>query len=140
MSRVVLSVEDDDATFFLLQMAFRDLGSDFELYRTVDGAEALSFLRRSGTYADAPRPDLVLLNINMPRLSGPEVLEAMKKDKLLETIPAVVFSSSDLDADRARCLALGAKHFISKPHHYEGLVQALRVACGYAQGSAAGAM
>ena len=131
MNKTVLSIEDDDGVEFSLQMAFQETGGDFRLFRVLDGEEGLAFLRRRDRYADAPRPDLVLLNLNLPRMSGPEVLKAMQNDESLSDIPAVVFSSSNMDRDLARCLALGARDFISKPSTFEGVVQAVRTACAH---------
>jgi CheY-like chemotaxis protein len=131
MNRTVLSIEDDDAVEVLLQVAFREAPGDFRLFRVSNGAEGLAFLKRKGRYASAPRPDLVLLNVNLPVMSGPEVLEQMKNDESLRDIPTVIFTSSHLDKDRARCLALGAREFISKPSSFEGVVQAVRTACAH---------
>jgi CheY-like chemotaxis protein len=128
---VVLSVEDDDAAFSLIRSAFYELRLDFDLLRVEDGEQALAFLNQSDKYRDAPRPSLVLLNMNLPRVSGPEVLAAMQASDVLRGIPAVVFCSSTLDADRARCLALGARDFIEKPTTYAAFVEAVRSACGY---------
>src|SRR5688572_1274272 len=110
--KVILSVEDDHAAYVLLTLGFNEVGGDFRLYRVEDGAKALEFLRHSGPYGNAPKPDLILLNLNMPLVSGFDVLHAMKNDAALRDIPAVVFSSSALDQDKATCLALGARSFI----------------------------
>lgn len=126
--RVVLSVEDDDAAYFFLEIAFAKLDGDFQLCRVSDGEEALSFLRRGGKYASAPRPDLILLDLNMPRLSGFDVLAAIRDDASLREIPAVVFSSSNEDSDRAKCFALGARSFIPKPYDFEEFIQAIKQA------------
>jgi CheY-like chemotaxis protein len=132
MSKTVLSIEDDDAVEMLLQVAFRETARDFRLIRVPNGEEGLAFLRRTGRYANAQRPDLVLLNVNMPGISGPEVLQQMKNDESLRDIPAVVFTSSHMDQDRAKCLALGARDFILKPSSFEGVLEAVRTACAHA--------
>ena len=132
MQKVVLSVEDDDAAYHLLEIAFDDIGKDFNLYRVIDGEQAIAFLRRSGSYSNTPKPDLILLNLNLPRISGFDVLEAMQRDNSIRDIPAVAFSSSSLSADRARCLALGAKHFVSKPTDFDEFMDAVKLACKYA--------
>ena len=131
MSRVVLSVEDDDAAYYVPEIAFRDLGTNCELRRTKDGIEALRFLRKEGEFGNAPTPDLILLNLNLPGLGGIDVLTEMQHDQELKEIPAVVFSSSRLDSDRANCLALGARHFIAKPSDYKTLLHAITTACSY---------
>src|SRR3954451_22662993 len=101
VKRVVLSVEDDTAAYFLILSAFRDLGSGLELQRVENGEEALEFLKRRVKFINALKPRLVWLNMNLPRIGGPEVLAAMREDESLRDIPVVVFSSSPLDADRA---------------------------------------
>ena len=130
--RLVLSIEDDTAAYALISHAFRDIGSGLELASTVDGQEALDFLNRTGRYKDVPKPSLILLDINLPRMSGPELLAAMQTNQLLRNIPVVVFSSSTLEGDRAKCLALGASAFIVKPGSYDEFMKAVRSACRFA--------
>jgi CheY-like chemotaxis protein len=130
--RLVLSVEDDTAAYALIRHAFRDIGSELELERTLDGKDALDFLNRSGRYKDAPKPSLILLDMNLPRMTGPELLAAMQANESFRDIPVVVFSSSKLDADRAKCLALGASEFIVKPNTYDEFVTAVKSACAFA--------
>lgn len=130
--KIILSVEDDNAAFLLLQIGFNEVGGDFALYRVEDGKEALDFLRRRGRYVDAPKPNLVLLNLNMPRVSGFEVLQAIKDDPNISDIPAVVFSSSRMDKDRAKCLALGARSFVTKPADLDQFLRVLHEVCSLA--------
>ena len=127
--KVILSVEDDYASYALLEFGFNEVGGDIRLYRVEDGEEALDFLRHSGRYQDAPRPNLVLLNLNLPRMSGFDVLQAMKDDPAIGGIPAIVFSSSRLDEDRAKCLALGAREFLTKPGALSEFLYTLRYVC-----------
>lgn len=127
--RIILSVEDDDASYLLLTMAFDEVGGDLQLYRVKDGKEALDFLQHRGRYENAPKPNLVLLNLNMPRLNGFDVLQAMKDDPAINDVPAVVFSSSSMDKDRAKCLALGARSFVTKPSDVDELLRVLRDIC-----------
>ena len=124
--KVILSVEDDYASYVLLEFGFNQVGGDFRLYRVEDGEEALDFLRHSGRYGNAPRPNLMLLNLDLPKMSGFEVLQAMKDDTAIGGIPSVIFSSSKLDADKAKCLALGAKEFITKPSGLSEFLSTLR--------------
>ena len=130
--RVVLSVEDDDAAFHLLKTAFEEGAPAVELVRVLDGDEALSFLARRSPFKNAPRPSLVLLNINLPKKSGLEVLSEIAANDSLRSIPVVVFTSSSLQAERARCLALGAQDFMTKPASFDGLVEAVRSVCARA--------
>jgi CheY-like chemotaxis protein len=127
--KVILSVEDDHAAFLLMQIGFGEVGGDFRLYRVEDGEQALQFLRREGQYTKVPKPDLILLNLNMPRVTGLDVLHAIKDDNALNDIPAVVFSSSRLDRDKANCLALGARGFIMKPTDLDEFLAVLRDVC-----------
>jgi CheY-like chemotaxis protein len=130
--KVILSVEDDNAAYFLLEMAFGEVGGDYRLYRVLDGDQAIAFLRQSGPYVNVPKPDLVLLNLNMPRLSGFDVLQMIKDDPTLGDISCVVFSSSKLNRDRVRCLALGARAFVTKPSNIDDFLTALRNVCSFA--------
>ena len=127
--KVILSVEDDYASYALLEFGFNEVGGNIRLYRVEDGEEALDFLRHSGRYQEAPRPNLVLLNLNLPKMSGFDVLQAMKDDPAIGGIPAVVFTSSRLDEDRAKCLALGAREFLTKPGGLNEFLEMLRDVC-----------
>ena len=127
--KVILAAEDDEPAYLLLQEGFSEVGGDFRLYRVLDGEQALLFLRCSGPYINVPRPHLILLNLNMPRVNGDEVLRQVGQDPSLRDIPAIVFSSSRLDADKAKCLALGARRYITKPTDFEELLRVLRNVC-----------
>ena len=89
----------------------------------------MAFLRRSGSYLNVPTPNLVLLNLNMPRVSGFDVLEAIRDDPTIRDIQCVVFSSSRLDRDKAKCLALGARAFVTKPSELNEFLKVLRNVC-----------
>ena len=132
MGRIALSVEDDDSIYTLLQVAFLEVANDFELSRASDGEQALAYLRKLHPYRNVPRPDLILLDLNLPRIDGSEVLAAIRRDERLNSIPVVVFTSSSLDSDRAKCLALGAKDFISKPHDLDSFFESVKAACAHA--------
>lgn len=127
--KVLLYVEDDDGAAFLFEAALREAGINTRIYRASDGEQALAFLRRVGAYAHVPGPDLVLLDLNLPRKSGFEVLAEVQRTESLQGIPIVVFSSSSLMSDRNQSLALGAKRYITKPSTFEGLVESLKSAC-----------
>lgn len=131
-NKVVLLVEDDDAAAYLVQLAFRENEPGFKVLRVSSGSEALEFLNGRGRYGNAPRPDLMLLNLQMPKGTGFDVLSEVKKDASLRHIPAVVFTSSRLSSDRARCMALGAADYITKPETFDDMVAAVRSACAYA--------
>lgn len=127
--RIVLSVEDDSSTYHILTMAFEEAAPEIELRRACDGDQALSMLRGPNE-TERLRPDLIMLNLNLPKRTGFELLEEMRKDGLVESIPVVVFSSSSLNSDKARCLALGAKGFFTKPTSFDDLIQTVQSMCG----------
>jgi CheY-like chemotaxis protein len=125
---VLLYVEDEDAAAFLLETAIKEAQIDLEVRRVSDGEQALAYLEHSPGYEDAPDPDLVLLDLNLPRKTGLEVLAAMQDAEDLRKIPVVVFTSSALPRDKRCSMALGALEFITKPQSFDGLVDAVRSA------------
>jgi CheY-like chemotaxis protein len=127
--RVLLYVEDEDAAVFLLETALREADIRVQLYRVSDGEQALAFLRCSGAYEKAPKPDLMLLDLNLPRKNGLEVLSEMQHDAQLRDITVIVFTSSALSTDRRKSLALGAREYITKPSSFDGFVEAVKTAC-----------
>jgi two-component system, chemotaxis family, response regulator Rcp1 len=127
--RVLLSVEDNDGEYYLIRMAVREAGIPVEICRVADGEQALHFLHRSNGYEIAPRPDLILLNLNLPRKTGLEVLSDIQANDSLRSIPVVMFTSSTLATERKKALALGAEDFISKPFTLHELVEAVRSVC-----------
>jgi CheY-like chemotaxis protein len=127
--RVLLYVEDEDAAVFLLETALREAGIQAQLYRVSDGEQALAFLRCSGAYAKAPKPDLILLDLNLPRKNGFEVLSEMRNDESLRDNNVIVFTSSSLTTDKRKSLALGAQEYITKPSSFDGFVEAIKTAC-----------
>ncbi|HEY7304528.1 MAG TPA: response regulator [Bryobacteraceae bacterium] len=126
---VLLYVEDEDAAVFLLETALREADIQVKLYRVSDGEQALAFLRCSGAYEKAPKPDLMLLDLNLPRKNGLEVLSEMQHDARLRDIAVIVFTSSALSADKLKSLALGAREYITKPSSFDGFVEAVKTAC-----------
>ena len=111
----ILLVEDNPADVELTQYLMKQGKIFVNLHVAVDGFEALAFLRREGQYADVPRPDLVLLDLNLPGKDGREVLAEMKSDPNLKTIPVVVLTTSQSDVDVLKSYNLGANCFITKP-------------------------
>ena len=111
----VLLVEDNPGDVRLTREALRDGKVFNKLSVAKDGEEALAFLHREGAYADAPRPDVILLDLNLPRRDGREVLEAIKADPSLRTIPVVILTSSEAERDLARAYELNANCYITKP-------------------------
>lgn len=115
----ILLVEDSPGDVSLTREAFRAARAANELHVVEDGEAALRFLRGQEPYADSPRPDLVLLDLNLPRLSGREVLEEMKADRALASIPAVVLTTSSDDVDVRGAYRNQAAGFVTKPVVFE---------------------
>ncbi|MGN9909992.1 response regulator [Phytohabitans sp. LJ34] len=111
----VLVVEDDAGDFALVETAFADHLVQTVLHHAVNGAEALEFLRREGGYAEAPRPDLILLDLNMPGVDGRQVLTRIKADPDLKAIPVVVFTTSATPDDVADSYIGHANAYVTKP-------------------------
>jgi len=111
----ILLVEDNPGDVRLTREALREGKVRNNLNVVDDGVKALAFLRREGEYADAPRPDLVLLDLNLPRMGGREVLEAIKANPELRSIPVVVLTSSQAEQDIARAYELRANCYVTKP-------------------------
>jgi CheY-like chemotaxis protein len=112
---VVLLVEDDPADELITREAFEDNKILNRLYVARDGEEALDFLYRRGPHRDAPRPDLILLDLNLPKYDGREVLEKIKSDPELAVIPIVVLTTSSLGEDILRSYRLHANAYVTKP-------------------------
>jgi two-component system, chemotaxis family, response regulator Rcp1 len=127
---VLLSVKDNDADYYLINLAVRETCIAIRLCRVSDGESAVRFLHRSHGYEVAPRPDLILLDLNLPKRGGLEVLCNIQASVGLRSIPVIVFTSSTLEADRQRALALGAEEYISKPQSLEELFQVVSSVCG----------
>jgi len=111
----VLLVEDNPGDVRLTREALKEGKVRNNLSVAPDGVEALAFLRRQGKYADAPRPDVILLDLNLPKKDGREVLEEVKADPALRSIPVVILTSSDAERDIVRAYSLHANCYITKP-------------------------
>lgn len=122
----VLLVDDDEADAFLTREAFRDDDPSVQVHCVRDGREALTFLRREATHQRAPRPDLVLLDLNMPGMSGHEFLVDMRCDLAFAGIPVVVMSTSALGDDVDRAYAAGANGYMTKPDTFAKLRELAR--------------
>jgi len=122
----VLMVEDDPGDALMVRESFAQAGKNSQFHVVPDGDKALRFLRRSGEYADAPRPGLVLLDLNLPRLHGLEVLAQIKADPDLQIIPVIVLSSSQDTADINRSYELHANAYIVKPRDFDGFTAMIK--------------
>lgn len=122
----VLLVEDDPGDILLTKEAFEDNKVRNNLQVVSDGEEAIAFLRRQGPYAQAPRPDLVLLDLNLPRKDGREVLQEVKADPDLRSIPIVVLTTSEADEDILRSYRLHANAYVTKPVDFDQFIRVVR--------------
>jgi CheY-like chemotaxis protein len=122
----ILLVEDNPGDARLTAEALRDGKVRNELHVVPDGVEALAFLRREGAYAGKPRPDLMLLDLNMPRKNGRQVLEEVKRDEDLRRIPVVVLTTSQAERDIMMSYDLHANCYVSKPVDFEEFIRAVR--------------
>jgi chemotaxis family two-component system response regulator Rcp1 len=122
MSFRVLLVDDNPGDVRLTQEAFKDAKVHLEMHVAGDGVEAMEFLLRQGRYAEAPRPDLILLDLNLPRMDGRQVLAEIKGHPTLKSIPVVILTTSASDADIERSYLLHANCYISKPVELEGFL------------------
>jgi two-component system, chemotaxis family, response regulator Rcp1 len=124
----VLLVEDSPGDVRLTQEAFRDANKAIHLHVASDGVEAMAFLKREGVYARAPRPELILLDLNLPKMDGREVLALIKEDPNLKTIPTVILTTSEAEADIVKSYQLQANCYLSKPVQldaFEALVKSI---------------
>jgi chemotaxis family two-component system response regulator Rcp1 len=111
----VLLVEDSPGDVRLTQEAFREVNTAIHLHVASDGVEAMAFLHRTGAFKDAPRPDFILLDLNLPRMDGREVLNKIKQDDDLKTIPVVVLTTSSSEQDILKSYELQANCYLIKP-------------------------
>ncbi|MBU1664952.1 MAG: response regulator [Gammaproteobacteria bacterium] len=123
---VVLLVEDEPADAHLVRIALRENRLLVDLHVACDGVEALQFLRHEEPYGAAPRPDLILLDLNMPRMDGREFLTVVKNDPALADIPVVVLTTSDVERDVVTSYQLQAAGYITKPVDMEQFTAAIR--------------
>jgi len=115
----VLLVEDNPGDVRLTQEAFKEAKMSINLDVTMDGAEAIKFLRKDGQYADAETPDLILLDLNLPKKDGREVLKEIKTDEVLKRIPVVVLTTSNAEQDVLKSYNLHVNCYINKPVDFE---------------------
>jgi len=115
MLKEVLLVEDSPGDVRLTPEAFRDFDQTVRLHVAIDGVDAMAFLRHEGAYANAPRPDFILLDLNLPKMDGREVLASIKKDESLKTIPTIILTTSDAEVDIAKSYQLQANCYLVKP-------------------------
>ncbi len=124
----VLLVEDSPGDVRLTREAFREANKSIHLHVACDGVEAMAFLKREGAHDRAPRPDIILLDLNLPKMDGREVLAHIKDDEDLKTIPIVILTTSEAEADIVKSYHLQANCYLSKPvqlEAFESLVKSI---------------
>jgi CheY-like chemotaxis protein len=122
----VLLVEDDPGDILMTREAFQHYKIRNQLHVVTDGEQALEYLHQTGDYAGAPRPGLVLLDLNLPRRDGLEVLADLKQDPVLRVIPVVILTTSQAEEDILRSYSLHANAYISKPVDFERFIDVIR--------------
>lgn len=122
----VLLVEDDPGDVLMTREAFAEHKVANRLSVVSDGVSAMQFLRKEGEHADAPTPDLILLDLNLPRMDGREVLAAVKEDPELKQIPVVVLTTSEAEEDVLRSYALHANAYVTKPVDFDRFIEVVR--------------
>ncbi|HPE98199.1 MAG: response regulator [Chitinophagales bacterium] len=122
----ILLVEDNPGDIRLTQEAFKEGTIPKTLHVVKDGVEAMEFLRQRGKYAEAPMPDIILLDLNLPRKDGREVLADIKADEHLRFIPVIILTTSDSEQDISRAYSLYANCFVTKPVDLEQFIFIIR--------------
>jgi CheY-like chemotaxis protein len=125
----ILIVEDSPSDAFIVKEALKQAAEPSQIYSVHDGVEAMQFLHREGNYVNAPRPDIILLDLNMPRKDGREVLGEIKNDEKLKSIPVIVLTSSDADQDVSNAYNLHANCYVTKPADFslfKEMIQAVK--------------
>ena len=123
----VLVVEDNEPEQVIMKEAFKEAGVFHDLHMVRDGIEALDFLNGKSGFENAPKPDLIILDLNMPRKNGLEVLSDIKNNSKWEHTPVLVFSNSEFSGDIRQCYALGCNAYLSKPADFQGFIDLARV-------------
>jgi CheY-like chemotaxis protein len=122
----VLLVEDDPGDVLMTREAFADNKLSNALHVVGDGASAMEFLHKRGIFVNAPTPDLMLLDLNLPRMDGRQVLAAVKGDPLLRQIPVVVLTTSEAEEDVLRSYELHANAYVTKPVDFDRFIEVVR--------------
>lgn len=127
----VLLAEDNDNDVELTRQGFKHTKLLLNLHRVKDGEECLAFLRKQGEYVNAPTPDLILLDINMPKISGSEVLAEMVKDENLRSLPVVILTTSEEGEEILKLYKLRCSSYIVKPIDFDQFLKAVRAIAEY---------
>ena len=131
-SRVILHAEDEPVHAAIVRIALQRNFGNVQLNQVGDGKAALDYLYRRGSYEDStvsPRPDLILLDLRMPHVSGLEVLAIVKNDPELQAIPVVVLTTSDIEEDRSKARSCGVDDYLTKPVDFDKFVDMIKQMC-----------
>jgi two-component system, chemotaxis family, response regulator Rcp1 len=127
----ILLVEDNDNDTELMRLAFKQAKLLVRVHRVADGEECMAFLRKQPPFENTPVPDLIFLDLNMPRMDGREVMQEILKDDQLRHLPVIVMTSSDADADVLASYRLRCSSYIVKPIGFENFAQVIRSLSSY---------
>ena len=122
----ILLVEGNPKDIQRTRGVFGDINKAVELHVASDGGEAMAYLHQEGIHADAPRPDIILLELNLPKMDGREVLAQIKKDESLKMIPTIILTTSEAEADIVKCYQLQANSYLSKPAQSEAFTSLIK--------------
>ncbi len=127
MHKEVLLVEDSPGDVRLTQEAFRDANRSIRIHVASDGVEAMAFLKKEGIHSYAPRPDIILLDLNLPKMDGREVLAQIKADGGLKTIPTVILTTSEAETDIVKSYQLQANCYLTKPVQFDEFASLVKI-------------
>ena len=122
----ILLVDDNPGDIRLAREAFRDFEISVRTHETADGVDAMKFLKREGSHVSAPRPDMILLDLNLPKMDGREVLARIKADDELKAIPTIILTTSEADVDIVTCYQLHANYYFTKPPGFDAFQNLIR--------------
>ena len=123
---MLLHIEDDDASAFLFRAALEEAEIPAVVYRVATGEQAESFLAKSGAYQDAPRPEVLVLDLNLPGMDGWQIIRMVQANESLRSIPIAILTTSSSEKDMQRASAAGVREYIAKPNSFRDLVHELR--------------
>jgi chemotaxis family two-component system response regulator Rcp1 len=123
----ILIVEDNKADQVIMKEAFKEASIGCDLYLVNDGVEALDFLNREGNFKSSPKVDFILLDLNLPKRNGREVLVEIKKNPKLKHLPVLVFSNSESPQDICQCYSLGVNAYINKPSDFQEVINLVNI-------------
>jgi two-component system, chemotaxis family, response regulator Rcp1 len=131
MTWQILLVEDSPGDVRLTREALRETIDALQIHVVIDGVEAIQFLKREDDYVNAPRPDIILLDLNLPKMDGREVLNLIKSDDNWKSIPTIILTTSDAETDIARCYQLHANTYLCKPVLFEAFERLVKSVTQY---------